>query len=186
MQMGNEIKRNVMVGLQTLGSTNFAPVVAIAGTRFSLEADDEAMEMFYQPVSLESCMALGMRAECEAILWFAAAPELVRQQLAAPDAMPLAQALDAFTDWHASRPDDMWSYTGRIDLGILWSAYKACGKEVPWRQQDERCYRTVAKLPQAAAVPLVCGSMQHALHDAVNYAEHLQAIYAVLRGDTTK
>jgi hypothetical protein len=96
------------------------------------------------------------------------------------NAVKLPLALDAFTDWHNSRPDTIWGNSAAFDCGLLKDAYKACGKEVPWAFYRECCYRTAKNMVPTLALSWL-GVHHNALDDAISQAYHLQKIYKHLQ-----
>lgn len=176
------INRHVMLDLETMGNKPFAPVVAIGAVRFDMGTparNDASMaaDMFYQTITLESCMEIGLKPDASTILWWLEQSDAARAMFKDPSALPLPQVLDMFTDWLNSRPDKLWGNSARFDCGILEAAYRACGKIVPWEHWNERCYRTIKSTPMAKEIKLVRTGVHHnALFDAVSQANHLVAI----------
>ncbi len=169
---------HIMLDLETMGTDPYCPVIAIGACRF--EMDDSPIEdTFYQVVSLESCMELGMKPSASTILWWMEQEDAARLVFGDKGAAKLVPALDAFTDWHNSRPDLIWGNSARFDCGILEAAYKVCGKEVPWQHWRERCYRTAKSMADVSLVRT--GTPHNALDDAVTQAYHLRAIYKELK-----
>lgn len=174
-----EAPAHVMLDLETMGTDPYAPVIAIGACRFTAGANPLHIDdTFYQAISLESCMALGLRPSASTIIWWAGQSKEAQAVLTDPGAIDLPLALDAFTDWYNSRPDELWGNSARFDLGLLEAAYKACGKTVPWRHWHERCYRTIKNLLKAEEIKLVrVGTHHNALDDAISQAMHLRAIW---------
>ena len=171
---------HVMLDLETMGTDPYSPVIAIGACRFEMDTD-LIEDVFYQVISLESCMEVGLRPSASTTLWWMNQSEAARKVFYDETAVKLPIALDAFTDFLNSRPDELWGNSARFDCGLLEACYKACGKEVPWQHWHERCYRTVKNLPGAKDVKLVRqGTYHHALDDAISQAKHLQAIYKKL------
>lgn len=168
----------IMVDLETMGTDPYSPIVSIGAVRF-IAGPMAAMEPFYQPVTLESCMSLGLKPSASTILWWLdkARDGEARAVFTDKRAVTLPLALDAFTDWLNSRPDYLWGNSAAFDLGLLKDAYKACGKEVPWAFYRERCYRTLKGLPLAKDVALKRrGTHHNALDDAITQAHHCRDI----------
>lgn len=171
----------IMCDLETMGTQPGAPVTAIGAVRFEFHDDMKAMEPFYQQITLESCMEIGMRPSADTILWWLKQSDAARKQFEDPAAVALPIALDAFTDWLGDRPDFIWGNSARFDCGLLEKAYLMCGKVVPWRHWKEQCYRTMKALPGAEQVKLVRRGVHHnALDDAISQAHHLRAIWKEL------
>lgn len=189
--------RHAMLDIETLGRKPFCPLLSIGACSFRMtgdvpptEVDGDAnlltnviVDVFYQAVTLESCLELGMKPDADTLAWWmglqeSSPSEAARRQLFAdPQAVKLPLALDAFTTWLNSRPLQLWGNSARFDLGILEASYNVCGKELPWSFRNERCYRTVKNLPGARDVELVrFGTFHNGLDDAISQALHLRAI----------
>lgn len=171
--------RHIMVDIETMGTDPYCPVLSIGACRFAMddsEPDDDSL--FYQVISLGSCMDLGLKPNPNTISWWMKQSDEAKKIFTDPNAVPLPLALDAFTDWLNSRPDQLWGNSARFDCGILEACYKACGKVVPWDHWNERCYRTLKSSPKAKEIELVRMGIHHnALDDAISQAHHLRAIW---------
>lgn len=176
---------DIMLDLETMGTEPFAPVIAIGAVRF--DAGNAAtvppalvQDTFYQPITLESCLAVGLKPSASTITWWLTHPSVTPEARALftdARAVPLPNALDAFTDWYNSSEDTLWGNSARFDNGLLAAAYAACGKQVPWLHWNEGCYRTLKNLPAARGIKLVrSGTHHNALDDALSQAHHLCAI----------
>lgn len=171
----------VMLDLETLGTEPYAPLLSIGACAFAFD-DAPITDMFYQVIDLDSCIALGLKPSGDTIKWWMQQLPEARVVFLDPAAVALPLALDNFTDWLNSRPLQMWANPARFDYGLLSAAYKVCGKTVPWNWFDERCFRTLKKLPVAetlAEAPF--GTAHHALDDALRQALHLREIIKALK-----
>ena len=173
---------DIMLDLETMGTDPFAPVIAIDAVRFNA-GDDRSLasaDTFYLPITLESNLAVGLKCSASTIKWWLTNPEITPEARAIftdPGAVPLPNALYAFTAWYNSSEDTVWGNSARVDLGLLSAAYAACGKTVPWLHWNEGCYRTMKNLPAAKHLKLVrSGTHHNALDDALSQAHHLCAI----------
>jgi hypothetical protein len=173
---------HAMLDLETLGKRPYCPLLSIGACAMRLDTHEEITDLFYQPITLESCLAAGLRVDASTIQWWMTNEHVTQEARemafgASNNALALPMVLDAFTDWLQSRPLQLWGNSARFDLGILESAYLACGKEPPWDFRLERCYRTVKNLPGAADIEFVrVGTYHNAVHDAVSQALHLRQI----------
>lgn len=174
---------HAMIDLETLGTDPYSPILAIGACALRLDDNEAITDAFYQAVDLESCLKCGLRPSASTIKWWMDQGEGARRAaFMDPEAVTLPLALDAFTDWLQSRPLKLWGNSARFDLGLLEAAYKACGKEVPWRFRDEACYRTIKALPGALTIELQRLGVHHnALDDALSQALHLRAINQTLQ-----
>lgn len=168
----------VMIDLETMGTDPFSPILAIGAVRFIADETTYPMPPFYQAITLESCLEVGLRSKADTILWWMKQSSEAKRVFEDPQAVSLPLALDAFTDWWGARPDRPWGNSASFDLGLLRDAYKACGKTAPWLQSSygfasERCYRTLKSLPGMEAFKLQRkGTHHNALDDAISQAHH--------------
>lgn len=165
-----------MIDLESMGTDRYSPIVAIGAVRFEA-GPMQAMVPFYQAITLESCLKVGLRSSASTILWWMKQSAEAQKVFSDPEAVDLPIALDSFTDWLNSRPDRLWGNSAAFDLGLLADAYKACSKEVPWQFYNERCYRTLKSLPIAKDIALKRrGTHHNALDDALSQAHHCRDI----------
>lgn len=175
-----------MIDLETLGTDSFAPITAIGAVAFRMDDSVPAgADMFYQSITIDSNFAVGLRPSADTLKWWMTDPSVTQAARDAtfndPQACPLSQALDLFTDWLNSRPLQLWGNSARFDLGLLDNAYKACGKKAPWSFRLERCYRTIKNLPGAQGIEVPrSGTHHNALDDAISQMLHLRLINKML------
>jgi DNA polymerase III epsilon subunit-like protein len=176
----------VMIDLETMGTDPYSPILAIGAVRF-IAGDTYPMPPFYQAITLESCLEVGLRSKADTILWWMRQSSEAKRVFEDPQAVTLPLALDAFTDWWGARPDRPWGNSARFDLGLLSDAYKACGKTAPWLQSrygfaSERCYRTLKELPGMDRFKLKrSGTHHNALDDAISQARHCREMLMYLQ-----
>lgn len=165
-----------MVDLETLGKKPFCPILSIGAVAFRLDEDTLPDDVFYQAVTLESCLELGLRVDAGTLQWWLNQTKDAQAVFHDAAAVKLPHALDAFTDWLNSRPLTLWGNSARFDMGILEAAYHVCGKELPWPFWKEGCYRTLKNLPGAPKLGPRVGTYHNALDDAMTQALHLREI----------
>lgn len=181
---------DIMLDLETLGTDPYSPVIAIGAVRFdarnplTIHKLQDA-DIFYQVITLESCMAAGLKPSASTIQWWMTEKTLTpaaRAIFADLAALALPLALDAFTDWLNSAPDTLWGNSAEFDCGLLRGCYKALGKEVPWLFYKQGCYRTIKNLQAAKGIELIrVGTHHNAVDDALSQAEHLCRIFQALK-----
>lgn len=170
--------KHCMTDLETLGKKPYCPVLTIGACAFNLDDNLPIVDVFYQPIRLDSCLEVGLRVDADTLKWWMQQdPAAVQAAFLDEQAVKLPNALDAFTDWIGSRPMQMWGNSARFDMGILEAAYQVCGKEIPWEWRNERDYRTVKNIASARDIPLQrVGLFHHASDDAVSQAYHLRRV----------
>jgi hypothetical protein len=167
---------HAMVDLETLATSARAAIAAIAVARFS--ARRIAPETFYLRVDLASCLKAGLEIDPETVVWWLAQDPAAARELWAKPRVPLVAALDRLTAWLGDDARDVlvWGNDPSFDNAILATAYRACGRQLPWRFFNNRCYRTEKSRPGAAKLERK-GTHHHALDDALTQARHLIRIW---------
>lgn len=162
---------NVMVDLETLSLSNTPVVLSIGAVKFDVNGIDE--EVFYERISRESCIGLGLVEDSSTIAWWEQQdPDVYAEALSGTRG--LKEVLEELTEW-LGEDAKVWGNGACADNVWLKSAYAACGLEVPWKFWNDRCYRTVLALfPKTVKVrPRVA---HNALEDAEAQALTLRSI----------
>jgi hypothetical protein len=177
-------QNRIMVDIESLGTTPYSAILSIGACNFNplapvTEDPVDHTNTFYQAITLESCLAAGLKVSAPTIAWWMDQSEAARQVFSDPRALALPVVLDMFTDWLGSRPDPIYGNSARFDLGLIEAAYLALGKELPWNFRSERCYRTMGKLAPDVVTTRI-GVYHNALDDALYQAYHLTNVYRTL------
>ena len=173
--------RDIMVDLETLGTTASAVILSIGAVKFNLESSDMDLEEgFYASVSIESNLDYSRRIQEDTLLWWFKQPAEA-QAVMNEAKIALPQALVDLSDWIGTGDYKVWSNGADFDLPMLAHAYSQVQVEVPWKFWNSRCHRTWKSLPGAANAKFESTGIKHnALSDAVNQARQAQAIYQAL------
>lgn len=167
------MSKDVMIDMETLGTTADAVILSIGAVKFNLETGKIDDEGFYRSVSVESNLDLGRRiSEDTLIWWFNQGPEA--QGVYHEEKIDLDTALVELSDWIGAGDFNPWSNGADFDLPMLQHAYTQLKVETPWKFWNNRCFRTLKNLPGAKAIKVPFAGVQHnALADA-----HHQAVWA--------
>lgn len=175
---------NVMIDLETLGTTADAVIISIGAVRFDLNSEKIDDEAFYASVSVESNF-VHKRIISEATLqwWMKQSPEA--QAVFHEPKISLTSALIELDDWFKNTKIAdicVWSNGADFDLPMLAHAYKtSLGEDPPWKFFNSRCFRTYKKLPGAKGIDGGRPGIKHnALADAIHQARTLQLIHKKL------
>jgi hypothetical protein len=176
--------KDVMIGLETLGTVASAVIMSIGAVRFDLETGKLDENGFYASISIDSNLEVGRQISEDTLIWWMGQSEGARAVFTEPK-MPLAVALDSFDEWFGDHrtPDKVrvWSNGADFDIPMLAHAYYVLGKSPPWPHFNSRCARTYKNLPCAAKVAKPNAGIAHnALTYAVNQAQHVMAIHAAM------
>lgn len=160
---------NIMLDLETMGTSSNAAIIAIGAVRFDATVRDK----FYCAIDLSDCVKNGLEMNPDTVMWWMRQSDAARAQFENPD-HDLVAALDAFRQWAGDDPI-IWGNGADFDNAILANAYKKTGQEPPWRFWNNRCYRTMKSLKPDIKMERT-GTHHNALDDAASQAEHLMRI----------
>ena len=181
------MSHDIMIDLETLGTTADAVIMSIGAVRFDLESGtvSECEEnRFYCSVGIDS-QVLHRRISIETIDWWKQQPQKA-SNIFEEDKVHLTDALYRLRDWAippgvASLPITAWSNGADFDLPMLSHAYAWMGFKPAWEPYSARCYRTYKNLPGARTIKVErTGQHHNALDDAIYQARHLCAIHKAL------
>ena len=174
---------NVMIDLETLGTTADAAILSIGAVKFELESGTIEDDGFYASVSLDSNSEYKRRIQEDTLIWWLKQP-VEAQSVFHESKQTLPTALAELVEWMGDAEHQMWSNGADFDLPMLTHAFVQCGLEVPWKHWNSRCFRTYKNLPGAKAVKIPFeGTKHNALFDAVHQAKTVQAIHTKLFAD---
>ena len=175
--MNDKSLNQVMIDLETLGTTADAVVVSIGAVKFDLLSNKIGDDGFYASVSIESNQDAGRRIDEDTLLWWFKQPAAALQVFT-EDKMALTPALEELSDWLGNDNYTVWANGPSFDIAMLEFAYKKAKMTVPWAFWNSRCVRTYRDLPGARNVPKFEEGVKHnALSDALSQAKHIQAIH---------
>lgn len=186
---------HVSIDLETFGKGSNAVIVSLGAAKFE-PFTGEVIDTFYNPIDPGTCMAYGMQADGDTLLWWMQQSEEARTALLHGAHIQLT--LVAFSDWltggddSASLPDKSLAVYGngsKFDLTILENAYKATGLAVPWAYKKELCGRTLRELGRITGVDLLsrapestADAVEHnAKDDAAWLAGQISSVFQTVR-----
>lgn len=177
--------KDVMVDLETLGTTADAVIISIGAVKFDVASDDIDDDGFYASISVESNLDKGRRIDEDTLIWWMGQSAEAQTVFKEPKE-DLAAALDSLAAWFGD--DDklcIWSNGASFDIPMLEHAYRQHNWQTPWKFWNSKCFRTWKGLPAAKKVSYEkVGVAHNALSDAINQAKHAQAIYAAMMSTT--
>lgn len=162
--------RHIMLDLETMGTAPGSAVVQIGAVEFSIYRVGEPLLI---TISLESCVAAGMRIDPLTVMWWMKQSDAARESLT-KETVPIRDGLQAFSDWAGKEKVCIWGDGASFDNALLASAYRACRITLPWHYSGDRCFRTMKEL---FPVERVVSEIEHnAAADAVAQAKQMRAI----------
>lgn len=177
---------NAMLDLETMGTKNNAPIVAIGAVFFN-PTTGEIGQQFYTAVTLSSELSAGAVPDGDTITWWLMQSSEARAAIASDEAMPISHALNALTSFVARHCDNpkylkVWGNGAAFDNVILRSAYERCGLQPCWNWFNDLDVRTVVNLGRQIGfdpkreLPFE-GDRHNALADAIHQAKYVSAIH---------
>ena len=161
--------RNVMVDLETLGTTPGSAILSIGACVFERDNKDGPFE-YYKNIDLLDAILQGLTLDLYTVQWWARqAPEAIR--VLTEKTVSLKEALNTFANF-LQKDDRVWAKGPDFDLVLLKAAYDLAGIRVPWLFRNTRDVRTILALaePPGQKKPYPStfnGFVKHfALHDA--------------------
>ena len=155
----------LMVDIETLGTTPDASIVSIGAVAFDADGLGEELHI---SVSRASCREHGRRVDDETLAWWQEQPQEARHVLHGGRTLPTALAeLTRFV--HETGADELWGNSPAFDAVILESAFRACESEPPWEYYQWRDVRTLRKCSPTWPDNL---DREGTAHDALDDARH--------------
>lgn len=173
---------NIMVDLETLGSTPGCSILSIGAIAFdpSIGVGDRTFEIV---INRQSCRDAGLHEDADTLAWWDKQSPAARAVLAQAELLstaPLGEALslfDAFVADHGARTVRIWGNGSDFDNAILAAAYRAAGLTPCWSFWNNRCYRTLKNL--RPEIKLDRHGLHHrAIDDAISQAHHAVRLLA--------
>ncbi len=137
-------KPHLMVDLETLSTHQNATIVSIGAVKFTFE--DGLGEEFLINISPKTCIERGLHVEKATLKWWLTQPkEIINLWKFNPQ--PLDEALVKFNDFVGTTKNQfIWAHGAIFDLGVIRSAFEACGVERNWKYWVEMDDRTIFNL----------------------------------------
>lgn len=169
---------NVMIDLETMSREKNAAILSIGAVVFNIESHVLGRE-FHQNVTLSSCVMLGLHRSAETLNWWSLDENKEARDALTKNAVSLDVAIGRFLAWCGGEIIP-WSNGSTFDLVILEHAIRTCNRKVPWRFDNESCYKTLRRMLPQIVVPRH-GLKHNTLDDARYQARHLMAILDVVK-----
>ncbi len=171
---------DVMVDLETLGSTPGSIILSIGAVAFSSGTNMGAWPTFYTVISTESSELFDLTKDEDTIAWWNRQSPEARMVLAdagESDSPGLPIALSDFNGFLRAQCRNykdirLWGNGADFDNVLLCSAFRAANMKPHWSYAGHRCFRTLRNLfPDLAQVQFPPGkTAHHALDDALAQA----------------
>lgn len=169
--------QDIMLDLETMGVNVNAPIVTIDAVGFDANAATVG-PWLYLRVDLNSAIRHGGVMDAQTVLWWLEQSDAARSQITG-NSMSIVTALESFSAWikdcGRGAPIRLWGNGADFDNVILASAYRNVGREKPWLDENNRCYRAVKNGQPDIKIKRI-GTHHNAVDDAESQAWHLIAL----------
>lgn len=184
--MSHKPKHEVMIDLETLGTTYDSVILTIAAVKFVKIGNpttelsyEREYDSFYRRMDIKSCLDIGLKVEQSTLEWWKKQSiEARRESLYNTDRTPIKTALSELISW-LGNTEIFWANGSDFDYGILGTAYRACNLEIPWKFYNIRDARTIYSISRVNLRDEPMGDMlaHHALHDCYRQIACLQRAF---------
>lgn len=167
---------NMMLDLETLGTSSNAAIVSIGAVYFDPTTNTLGNE-FYADIDLKSAVAFGGQIDADTVIWWLGQSEDARKALYLPHqtttAVNILTTLESFAEFCVPKVH-IWGNGVDFDNVVLGNAYKRAEMEMPFSYGKNRCFRTMKAMLPSVNVNRE-GTHHHALDDAKHQARYLMA-----------
>ena len=165
----------IMLDIETTGKTPGCNILSIGATTFFCQQRFH----FYRGIHWDNLNPDFCNETDTMEWWRAQKQEVAAAAFSGKDTyLKALQDLTAFI--HRSQRDygklHIYANGAAFDFPILEYAYKAVGLNIPWNYFERQCYSTLKAHFQRVPKPKFEGSKHNALDDAINQANHCEAI----------
>ena len=185
--------KDVMLDLETMGTSSRAPIIAIGACFFDPMTGDIGAQ-FESVIDLRSS-ARSAHLDPDTILWWMKQSEEARKVFNSLVSVDLEDGLGEFTDWISQienpRSRQVWANGAGFDNKILANAFESLGLVTPWPFYNDRDVRTIVDLGRRLLgfdpkkeMPFE-GTAHNALDDAIHQAKYVSAIIQRLNANVT-
>lgn len=167
---------DVMVDIETLGTTDSAPVLSIGAVLFNADTDEEFGAKFHANLEVADDTP-GEVISVSTIFWWLQQSDAARQAVACAERKPVVECLADFVAFASQGLGDprnvrMWANSPSFDFVILRACMKRHAPDMKWPFSPfaERDVRTALRLT-GVHVDRSGLTSHNALHDAVMQAD---------------
>lgn len=186
---------NIMIDIETMGTTSSAAIIAIGAAFFDLYSGKTGKH-FYVTVSLSDCLLKKAQVDADTIYWWLQQSEEARMAVIKNQgaAFSLDESLVNFTVYlkENSCPENLrvWGNGPAFDNVILRNAYALCHLDCPlmfWNDRDVRTILDIGKglgFDAKKEVPFM-GIPHHALDDALHQIKMVTEVWKRIFSDNS-
>ncbi len=172
---------NVMLDIETLGTSQQAPVISIGACYFTLGNPDQECGDFYRHIDWSDAIK-GREVSGETLKWWMVQSDSARDAVV-QQGSTVREALMDLAEWLGDN-SIVWGNGATFDIAILENLYNQYEIPTPWKFYNVRDVRTVVAIAEDIAskddVPFT-GTPHHALYDAIHQAKYVSHLWSAVR-----
>lgn len=167
--------KDVMLDLETLGTNPESPILAIGAVEFDVR-NKLIGRRFFVALDVEEQYGLGAKADPSTIEWWERQSAKAKEQFA--NKVDFEEGMTMFSDWfqQCDPSPRIWGNGPSFDCVILGRGFVRLKRAIPWKYNNERCFRTVSGLKPSLEIVRV-GTYHNAVDDAETQARHVIKIF---------
>lgn len=175
--------KHLMIDIETFGNKAGCVINSIAAVEFDIDTGETGKE-FYQKISMQTCLDLGMFVQESTIKWWLQQSKEAQEDIF-KDCKHIKEVLKNFKEFiDTLTPSELnvWGNSNRFDLGILAQAYYITGsKEIPWKYTLERDVRTLVSFkPDIKSTEEFIGIKHNPIDDCKHQIKYCSKIWNTL------
>lgn len=170
-------KVNVMIDLETLGTTPGSVILSLGATTFGTGSH---CSTFYRQINKDAYPMDRFHTDKDTVLWWKSQGETARSVAFSGTKHP-EEVLIAFSFWlnTLGKTPLIWGNGSDFDNVLLSETYRLLGLATPWKFYNNRCYRTLKNLYPEVKLKRE-GTHHNALDDAITQAKHAEEIFGLI------
>lgn len=168
---------DIMIDIETLGTTPDAAVLTIGAIRFNADTKDAPVKEIY--LKLDVADQQGRITDENTVKWWSEQEQTVQDSTFKGNRISVRLALEELTNF-ITEDDRVWAHGPQFDMVILESLYKSVDKKAPWKYNKVRDTRTLYEV-LGDMRPAVRPNEHNALEDCKYQAKGVQECFAHLR-----
>jgi hypothetical protein len=175
---GAKMCQDVMIDIETLGTTPGSVILSIAAVRFDMNTG-EVSDYITMVIDIQSCLDIGMEVDGDTLMWWMNLDQGAREHLSGAT-VRIEDGLEALSRFLRDE-DKVWGNSARFDFGLLADASTRLGFGLPWNFRNERDVRTLVSFkPEVKDEVVFEGDPHNPLDDCKHQINYCHLIWKFL------
>ena len=148
LDFGKPDERNIMLDLETLGTTAGSVILTVGAVVFD---NSGVKEGFYRRINLKDSLSYGFTVDADTLKWWMRQNEIMRDEsfdVHSKASDNVTTALDWIQNFFlaAGKKVVLWGNGASFDPVLLEAYFRKFGLSLPFDYRNVRCYRTVSAM----------------------------------------